>query len=61
MSVQAIYAKRGTKLYRVELTHKFAGFFVLRPISGRAYQVILATAQQLKNDFRLFPIAGKQS
>lgn len=53
--IKSIYTKVGSESYRVELKYKVNGFFILRPTSGKPYQYILATAEQV-NTMRLFPI-----
>lgn len=60
MSVQVIYVKAFNKLYRVELNYQMAGRFILRPITGKPYQTLTATAEQIKK-FYMVPIAGRQS
>jgi hypothetical protein len=58
----SIYAKCKVnhKLYRVELDYKDepSGRYILRPVDGKPYQIVLATTEQLRNraNFDLFPI-----
>lgn len=57
----SLYAKClvNGKLYRVDLSHKIDGArFTLRPIDGRPYQVIFASAEKLldRELFKLFPM-----
>ena len=60
MPVQTIYVKVFSKLYKVELNYLMAGRYILRPITGKPYQTLTATAEQIKK-FYIFPIAGRQS
>lgn len=55
MCIKSLYAKGFGEIYKVSLE---GGRFVLRPISGKPYQWLTATAAQLKANFRLFPIVG---
>lgn len=55
--IQSLYAKVGAELYQVELNYKVNGKFLLRPTSGKPYQTITATAEQVRA-LRLFPIFG---
>jgi len=60
MSVLSIYVKVHNRLYKVELNYTLSGKFILRPITGKPYQTLTATAEQIKQ-FYTFPIAGRQS
>lgn len=60
MSVLSIYVKVFNRLYKVELNYLASGRYILRPISGKPYQTLTATAEQIKK-FYIFPIAGRQS
>ena len=60
MSVQVIYVKVFNRLYKVELKYTLSGKFILRPITGKPYQTLTATAEQIKK-FYIFPIAGRES
>ena len=49
-----LYAKGFGESYRVSFE---SGRYILRPTSGKPYQWLTATPEQLKKNFRLFPIA----
>lgn len=58
--LKSLYAKGFGQLYQVDL-NPHGGHYILRPISGKPYQWLTATAQQLRTHFQLFPIASVQS
>lgn len=53
--IKSLFAKHGNTLYQVELNYKVSGQFVLRPTSGKPYQFLLMSAEQVKA-CKLFPI-----
>lgn len=56
LKICALFAKiKGGESYRVELKYKHGDKFILRPISGKPYQWITATAEQLR-DKKLFSL-----
>lgn len=59
MSIISVYAFGFGRLYKVDLS-PLGGRFILRPANGQPYQWLTATAQQLRVNFRLFPIVGVQ-
>ena len=50
-----LYAKGFGESYRVSFE---SGRYILRPTSGKPYQWLTATPEQLKKNFKLFPIFG---